>query len=171
MLTTTSKNEIETRDEVAQLVLADSPRQARRRSRRAPAAGSACLVVSPDPLRRLMFGQAAERTGWDQLVCSDLPEALRLLASGTVGMVLVDVASPPAEERRLLVECLAQSKDLLTVVCGRSNQPQEEVWARELGAWMYLPGVAPESDIDPILNDARIVTKKLQDRRTAELAC
>ena len=51
--------------------------------------------------------------------------------------------------------------DLLTVVCGRTNDTQEEIWAREQAAWMYLPGVAPESDIDPILSAAKEVVEKL----------
>jgi hypothetical protein len=128
------------------------------------------LVVSPDPLRQIMFGKAAIRTGWRQVVCSDQASALPHLASGTVGLVLVDTATPnpnTAADRRLLVELLSDQKDLLTVVCGRTNDPAEEIWARQCGAWMYLPGVAPESDLDPVLCGAKQAIERLQQRNSS----
>lgn len=154
------------------LSLADRPQRTRRQSRKTPPAGSVCLVVSPDPLRQMMFGQAAVRSGWRQEVCADQASALLHLATGTVGMVLVDTATPnpnTAADRRLLVEMLADQKDLLTVVCGRTSDPQEEIWARQNGAWMYLPGVAPESDLDPVLSGAKEIVERTQKRRTQQL--
>jgi hypothetical protein len=150
--------------------LADRPKRGRIQTRRAPAAGSVCLVVSPDPLRQLMFGQAAVRTGWRQVVCADQASALPHLASGTVGLVLVDTATPnpnTAADRRLLVELLSDQQDLLTVVCGRTNDSQEEIWARQNKAWMYLPGVAPESDLDPVLLSAKEVQQRMKKRASA----
>jgi hypothetical protein len=154
------------------LSLADRPKRGRSQTRRAPAAGSVCLVVSPDPLRQLMFGQAAMRTGWRQVVCADQATALPHLASGTVGLVLVDTATPnpnTAADRRLLVELLSDQKDLLTVVCGRTNDTQEEIWARQCNAWMYLPGVAPESDLDPVLCGAKEVIERMRRRTSLSL--
>jgi hypothetical protein len=151
------------------LLLADRPQRVRRQARRAPPAGSVCLVVSPDPLRQMMFGQAAKRTGWREVVCADQASALPHLAAGTVGLVLVDTATPnpnTAADRRLLVELLADQKDLLTVVCGRTSDPQEEIWARQCGAWMYLPGVAPESDLDPVLCGAKQIIERMRQRRS-----
>jgi hypothetical protein len=135
-----------------------------RRTAKRVAAGSVCLVVSPDPLRRMMFGQAAERAGWKSVVCADEAQALEHIAGGTVGMTLVDTATPgplTAADRKSLVEKLAGRKNLLTVVCGKSNDAQEEIWARQFAAWMYLPGVAPESNLDPILFAAKEVAEKL----------
>jgi DNA-binding NtrC family response regulator len=126
-----------------------------------------CLVVSPDPLRQLMFGKAAVKNGWRQVVCADQASALPHLAAGTVGMVLVDTVTPnpnTAADRRLLVELLSDQKELLTVVCGRTNDPEEEIWARQCGAWMYLPGVAPESDLDPILGAGKETIERMRQR-------
>ena len=132
-----------------------------RRATKRTATGSVCLVVSPDPLRRMMFGQAAERAGWRSVVCEDRAQALEHIAAGAVGLTLVDTASTGTSDRKGLVESLAGRQNLLTVVCGRTNDTQEEIWAREQAAWMYLPGVAPESDIDPILSAAKEVVEKL----------
>ena len=70
------------------LALADRPQRVRRQTRRAPPTSNVCLVVSPDPLRQMMFGQAAARSGWRQVACADQASALSHLADGTVGLVL-----------------------------------------------------------------------------------
>ena len=155
------------------LALADRPQRVRRQARRAPATSLVCLVVSPDPLRQLMFGKAAMRNGWKQVVCADQASALPHLASGTVGMVLVDTVTPnpnTAADRRLLVELLSDQKETLTVVCGRTNDPQEEIWARQCGAWMYLAGVAPESDLDPVLCGAKEVIERMRQRKSPAMS-
>jgi DNA-binding NtrC family response regulator len=118
----------------------------------------------------MMFGQAAERCGWRQAIANDQTTALAHLASGKVGLVLIDTAMPgehSVAERHLLIELLSGQKNLLTVVCGRTDDQQEEVWARQCGAWMYLPGVAPESDLDPILSGAKELVERRQRRTTA----
>jgi hypothetical protein len=156
----------------ARAMVADRPRQAKRRSRKV-AAGGACLVISPDALRRMMFGQSAERSGWQQIVCADAASALEHLESGHIGMVLIDTASTgdaSLEARRWLVERLAERKDVLTVVCGRTSDSQEEIWARQLGVWMYLPGVAPESDLDPMLVAGRETSVRMHQRKSTKVA-
>jgi hypothetical protein len=153
-------------------MVADRPRQAKRRSRKV-AAGGACLVISPDALRRMMFGQSAERSGWEQIVCADAASALEHLESGNVGMVLIDTSSTgdtSVEARRWLVEQLAGRKDVLTAVCGRTSDTEDEIWARQLGVWMYLPGVAPESDLDPILTAGREVSVRMHQSKAHRVA-
>ncbi len=138
------------------------------RATQAPTLG--CLVVSCDPLRQMMFGQTAQRTGWRPLVCGDVPEALQHLATSIIGAALVDIATPAADavqRMRQLVERLAENKDVLTVVCGRTNDRMAEIWARELGVWAHLPGVAPESDLDSLLRAARQVVERMHQRREA----
>lgn len=152
------------------LPLADRPQRVRRQARRAPPTSQVCLVVSPDPLRQMMFGKAATRSGWRQVVCADQASALPHLASGTVGLVLVDTVTPnpnTAADRRLLVELLSNQKEVLTVVCGRTSDSEEEIWARQCGAWMYLPGVAPESDLDPVLCGAKQITERMRQRASS----
>lgn len=151
----------------SRVMVADRPRQAKRRGRKV-AAGGACLVISADGLKRMMFGQSAERCGWEQIVCEDMATAMEHLESSNVGMVLIDTASngdASMEACRWLVERLAENKQVLTVVCGRTSDAQEEVWARQLGVWMYLPGVAPESDLDPMLLAGREVSARMHQRR------
>jgi hypothetical protein len=149
------------------LALADRPQRRNRTGRKAPAAGSVCLIISPDPLKQMMFGQSAQRAGWRQVVCNNELEAAVHLATGTVGMMLIDTATPgdpPVVERRSLVKLLSHEKEMLTVVCGRTSDAQEEIWARQCGVWMYLPGVAPETDLQPVLCGAKEVVDRLRQR-------
>jgi hypothetical protein len=154
------------------LGLSDRPQKVRRAAKRAPATSSVCVIVSSDPLKQMMFGQAAKRAGWRSVVCADRAAAMEKIAEGTVGLALVDVATSDevaANDHRLLVEGLADRKGILSVVCGRSADSQEEIWARQHSTWMYLPGVAPESDLDPVLGAAKEVADRLSKKRSPAL--
>jgi hypothetical protein len=151
-----------------ELTLVQRARSGRSGVRTTQAATYACLVVSPDPLRQMMFGQTAQRTGWRPIVCGDFDVALDHITSSEIGAALVDIATPAdhaVPNMRRLVERLAENKDVLTVVCGRTNDRLAEIWARELGVWAHLPGVAPESDLDSLLRAARQVVERMHARR------
>lgn len=155
------------------LALANRSRSARSGTRATQAPTMGCLVVSCDPLRQMMFGQTAQRTGWHPLVCGEVAVALDHLASSVIGAALVDIATPAddvVQHMRRLVERLAENKDVLTVVCGRTNDRMAEIWARELGVWAHLPGVAPESDLDSLLRAARQVVERMHQRRETSLS-
>src|SRR5262249_59440846 len=110
---------------------------------------------------------------WRPIVCADAAAALKHLASIVVGAALVDIATPAeqgAMTMRMLVERLAANKGVLTVVCGRTNDRLAEIWARELGVWAHLPGVAPESDLDSLLRAARQVVDRIHARRDFDAA-
>ncbi len=170
--TSTNDSHVET-TAAPELALADRARLGRRGTRTTQAPTLGCLVVSCDPLRQMMFGQTAQRTGWRPLVCGDVGAALAHLATSMIGAALVDIATPAddvVQHMRRLVERLAENKDVLTVVCGRTNDRVAEIWARELGVWAHLPGVAPESDLDLLLRAARHVVERMHKRREACLS-
>ncbi len=111
---------------------ADRPQRVRRQSRRAPATSLVCLVVSPDPLRQMMFSQAAARNGGNQVVCADHAAALPHLASDTVGLVLVDTVTPnpnTAADRRAAGRIDVRSrKNCSPSFAVAPTSPQEETW-------------------------------------------
>ncbi len=173
LATATFPIEVNTTPVVSRLGLSDRPQRVRRTAKRAPATSSVCVIVSSDPLKQMMFGQAAKRAGWRSVVCADRAAAMEKIAEGTVGVALIDVATADrvaAQDHRLLVEGLSAHESILSVVCGRSNDSQEEIWARQHRTWMYLPGVAPESDLDPVLGAAKEVADRLNKKRTPALA-
>jgi hypothetical protein len=62
---------------------------------------------------------------------------------------------------RWLAERLAADGTLLLVLCGNDGEALEEIWAHQLGTWLYLPGVDEASDLSMVCSEARTVVEKL----------
>jgi hypothetical protein len=78
----------------------------------------------------------------------------------------VDLQSAPATQEatlRRLVEQLAARSGPLLAVCGKPDDTTGEVWSRQLGVWMYLPGIDSQSDIALLCSEARNVLRKLEN--------
>jgi hypothetical protein len=128
--------------------------------RAAPAALRMCLVVSASPQRSQILVRAAHEEHWATIVCRGAEEAARQAVRNRIQLALVDMqAVPLGEERvfRTLVEQLAHRD----AVCGNPNDNLGEVWSRQLGVWMYLPGVDSESDLALVCSEARSIVEKL----------
>lgn len=146
----------------ATLVSPDSAAKARRR---APATVHTCLVVSSCAHRARAWMLAAQEEQWTTIVCSTAAEAIRQSVRQRVQLALVDLQSAPlAQERmlRTLIEQLASRDGPLLAVCGKPEDPTGEVWSRQLGVWMYLPGVDSQSDIALLCAEARNILQKLE---------
>ena len=120
-----------------------------------------CLVVSAVQAKRDMLSNSANRAGWDAVVCSDHENALEAFNKIRFYMAFVDLdkfgSTPPGF--RELCETLATQKNLLLTICGSESDSQEEIWARQLGVWLYLPGVTLEhsEELAAICEQAQLV--------------
>lgn len=135
-------------------------------NRRVPVALHTCLVVSSSARRAQLWVRAAHKEQWATIVCTTGDDAIRQSVRQRVDLALVDLQSAPAEQEdrlRKLVEQLAASAGLLLAVCGKPDDTTGEVWSRQLGVWMYLPGVDRQSDIALLCGEARNILKKLND--------
>jgi uncharacterized protein YgbK (DUF1537 family) len=135
--------------------------------RRTPVALQTCLVVSASPRRAQLWVRAAHEEHWTTIVCTTAEDANRQSVRQRIDLALVDLQSAPAEcEARLrsLVQQLAARDGPLLAVCGKPDDTSGEVWSRQLGVWMYLPGVDNESDIALLCGEARNILKKLGDQ-------
>ena len=136
-------------------------------TRVAPAALRMCLVVSASPQRSQLLVRAAHQEHWATIVCRGAEEAARQAVRNRIQLALVDMQSIPlGQERalRALVEQLASRDGPLVAVCGNPNDTLGEVWSRQLGVWMYLPGVDRESDLALVCSEARSIVEKLHDK-------
>lgn len=141
-----------------------SPEPTRGFLRAAPAALRMCLVVSPLPQRSRILIRAAQEEHWATIVCREAEEAARQAVRNRIQLALVDIQAVPASderEYRRLVEQLAGRGGPLVAVCGNPNDSLGEVWSRQLGVWMYLPGVDSESDLAIVYSEARAIVEKL----------
>jgi hypothetical protein len=125
-----------------------------------------CLVVSGSAPRAALFSEAARLEHWSTIVCRNADDAARNAVRHRIQLALVDLESAAASEQITfcrLVEQLAGRNGPLLVVCGRPNDEVGEVWSRQLGVWMYLPGINDRSNIGLLYDQARRVVEKLEN--------
>jgi ActR/RegA family two-component response regulator len=125
-----------------------------------------CLVLSEGSSRREMLSRAANEAGWDTVVCADVAKAWATVQRQRFEMALIDLecAAGNADAFKELAEHVNASQHPLLVVCGQEGNAVEEIWARQLGAWLYLPGVSQTSDVRALCEEALPVVEKMASR-------
>jgi hypothetical protein len=144
-----------------------SPDPTRGLGRAAPAALHTCLIVSGSVQRSQLWVRAAQQEHWATVICRTADEASRQAVRHRIQLALIDLQSAPAGQERAfrqLVEQLTARDGPLVAVCGNPNDSLGEVWSRQLGVWMYLPGVDGQSDIALLCSEARGIVEKLNGR-------
>ncbi|HVU85783.1 MAG TPA: hypothetical protein VHD36_00575 [Pirellulales bacterium] len=123
-----------------------------------------CLIVATDDARRDNLGFAAREGGWDVTSCGDVGSAVTHARQRSLQMAIVDISGSASADRasfRFLVEQLACTSRMLLLVCGNLDDPREEVWARHLGVWMYLPGAIDGTELVGLCVAARETVERL----------
>jgi hypothetical protein len=117
-----------------------------------------CLIFSWSDLRAKRMQSAAEKEAWEATVCSSAGKFLQQVFQQKVPLTLVDLPqvhlSEYAEMRSATVKVRGVSDSLL-IICGSDACADEELWARQLGVWTYLPEVERPAEIDWIFVEAR----------------
>ena len=122
-----------------------------------------CLIVSANPDSRKAFQTAAVQSSWNPILCSDSEEAMIHLQKNSFSLAVIDIDSAAGNSReslRAVSERLARNKSHLLIICGPESDALEEIWARQLGTWLYLPGLDSSCDIAPLYDEARFVIEK-----------
>ena len=122
-----------------------------------------CLVLSADQQRRQLLSQSATDAGWDAVVCADTDSCWNNLRQEMFQLVLQDmeVSSKRRDQFRELAEHLSSQRGVLLVLCGNQGDAPEEIWARGIGAWLYLPGVERGCDIASLCQEAKHIAERL----------
>lgn len=117
-----------------------------------------CLVVSGDSARRRRFEAAVELAGWLECASPETSDEIRQAIDRDFQLVIVDIASPLGDRVSDSVEIaeeMAARPGTLLVICGSEDNVDEELWARQLGAWLYLPGVCDGDSLTSLCVEAR----------------
>jgi hypothetical protein len=125
-----------------------------------------CLIVSAQLSRQEMLARAAAEGGWETVVCGDTSTALGYCRTMFLQLAIVDLDGQPVGEFDDLLEVLGPAK-LLLLVCGNEGDTNEELRVRQLGAWLYLPGVVETSDVSLLCTEARHIAQRLNAVATA----
>jgi len=121
------------------------------------------LVVSGDRGLRARLESVSELSGWT--ACDAPVDAMELSSSveGDYQLIVVDIANPVGDRVNDSVEIaeeFAGRPGTLLVICGSDDSVDEELWARQLGAWVYLPGVSSGDALVSLFSDARRVVER-----------
>jgi DNA-binding NtrC family response regulator len=117
-----------------------------------------CLVVTGEASRRRRIGVAAELAGWLECAAPETTGELRQAIDRDFQLVIIDVASPLGErvnDTLEIAEEMVARPGTLVVICGSEDSVDEELWARQLGAWLYLPGMCDGDSLTSLCVEAR----------------
>lgn len=123
-----------------------------------------CLIVSENAERRAFLAESARAAGWETTVCADASAAGVAANRHRQSLAIVDLADCEpctAGELHTLTEHLGAGVSPLVMICGAEGNSLEEIWARQLGVWLYLSGVDPTCDVTGLCHEAKLVTQKL----------
>lgn len=120
-----------------------------------------CLIVSGDPERQEMLSRAAAESGWETILCSDAASAVSEQRRKFVQLAIVDLEGDSCGEFGELLERFSSANGLLTVVCGTEGDMEEEIWIRQVGAWLYLPGVNESTDVSLLCVEAKHIVERM----------
>jgi DNA-binding response OmpR family regulator len=123
-----------------------------------------CLVVSGDASLRNRLEAVTELSGWSACEAPADADELSSLVDGDYRLVIVDIARPLGDRVNDTVEIaeeFAGRPGTLLVVCGAEDSVDEELWARQMGAWVYLPGISSGDALVSLFAEAR----RVADRR------
>jgi len=116
-----------------------------------------CLIVTGDAGFRHRLQAATELAGWEESETPDAADDLRSAIDGDYQLVLVDVTKPLGDrvtDSVELAEEFAARPGCLVVICGPEDGLDEELWARQLGAWVYLPGAIAGDGLMSLFTEA-----------------
>ena len=120
-----------------------------------------CLIVSRDIERQEMLACGAADNGWETIVCGDAESALAHYRRNFVQLAVVDLQSDYEGDLAELLEQFSSANGLLTIVCGSDCDMEEEIWVRQLGVWLYLPGVTDRTNVSMLCGEAKHVVERM----------
>jgi hypothetical protein len=123
-----------------------------------------CLIVAEDAERREFLTEAARVVGWEVAAYADAHAASIAAKHYRHALTMIDLdglAPGTANGFRTLAEQLSAVTGALLMVCGTDGNALEEIWARQLGVWLYLSGIDTSCDVTSLFSEAKQVVQKL----------
>jgi DNA-binding response OmpR family regulator len=132
-----------------------------------------CLIVSENAERREFLTESARKAGWEVAVYDEANAAQVSANRNRYALSIVDLdglEAGSASNFRTLAEQFSAASQPLVMICGSEENALEEIWARQLGVWLYLAGVDPTCDVASLCAEARQVVQKQSEPTYARTA-
>ena len=131
-----------------------------------------CVVVSWSDLRGRLLKTAADEENWQAIVCQDAKQFIRSVFQLQVPLTIVDLPKSDAADYgalRAAADRACGANESLLMICGGGDHQDtaEELWARQLGVWTYLPLAADAAGLKFVFQEARKALAK-QSSKYAE---
>ena len=98
------------------------------------------LVVDDSPTLRNMLSHALKSGGYEVVTAKDGEEALKMLASQSVALILLDVIMPKLNGFQVCrkVKSSLQYKGIKVIMLTSKNQEFDAFWGKKQGADLYI---------------------------------
>ncbi|WP_148072717.1 hypothetical protein [Bythopirellula goksoeyrii] len=117
-----------------------------------------CLMLTWCDERSDLLRAAAENESWHPTVNLEIQEFLRNLFRLRLPLTLIDLPALDSGAYPKVQQAASHASEIgnsQVIVCGNEGQCQEELWARSLGVWAYLPGDGGLAGLEYLFSDAR----------------
>jgi ActR/RegA family two-component response regulator len=121
-----------------------------------------CLVLSANRARRNMLQEATSQAGWEVAVFADSAMAAASIQRDAYHFAVVDLdhlGQTPNGFRDFVARLATNHRQILLGICGHEADPMEEIWVRQLGIWLYLPGTTNSCEITLLCEQALLVVE------------
>ena len=116
-----------------------------------------------------MLSESAREAGWDVIICADAETAAVAFRRMSFHFALVDLdlrGDTPRGFREFCEKLAADSPQLLLGICGHEECAPEEIWARQLGIWLYLPGTTNSAEMSLLCAQAMQIAREQSEPST-----
>ncbi len=117
-----------------------------------------CLMLTWCDERTDLLRTAAENESWQTTVHLDIQEYLRNLFRLRVPLTLIDLPTWDSNGYTGFQRAANHASgacNTQVIVCGNEDLQEEEIWARGLGVWAYLPGDGGLAGLEFVFGQAR----------------
>lgn len=117
-----------------------------------------CLLLTDCEERSHFLCAAAQNESWEPTVNLEVHDFLRNLFRLRFPLAFIDLPVADSGGYSSVQQAAmhaAEMRNSQLVICGNESCTEEEIWARGLGVWAYLPGDSGLAGLEFIFREAR----------------
>lgn len=117
-----------------------------------------CLILSADAERRSRLLGITSEAGWRPIECESVGDAIKQSDRWKTHLAIVDFCGLAERQRqtfRKFAKRLGKQTEPLLMICDdEDSSSTSELWARQVGVWLYLPEASLGNDLVDLCAEA-----------------